>query len=556
MATVRNRAIVQFEGLDTGVGRWSCSKDISASNCAHINSARQLLQHTQASDQSGGVRLQYDPSRIGTPRRTVPVSYLARPPPIWACLTDEEQSINRFHSPEREQDCPKPIPLPSMSACTCNRGSTADANPFMELIERECTVYGLSHAWKGTVMVQKCGLCQRRMIGPDCRELGLFNYNNSIIVAESLLDDFTSMFIGSETPFVAYAAAASRRYETHSSPIPFLSEKLFREIWFGYVVLVDLNLRIDGMCPKCGPVPETTIWDGVTVAFSQRYLQASLEPPTVSSATSATRANVKYIHGQQCIEDKNLRRQLRQILHGPSLFATTSFTESTVTDDTSESESDGADTDTAPAPPVVGKQRTKAKEEELRRLRAIPRVLEGLQKINHGLAATFNRWFGISAISACQEPPSVYTRLFKQIVAEESVLQMMNRPALHDVAKFLSATTTSDAAPDPTHLISVPVFYDVAQYELDQFGGLQPTTRELFHWAYTRGYQVVQTLLEKNGVPRKIGRRLGVITRCLNFVTGLGILISKGTKRAMLLGAKAKKEAFVRSSIPSIVSSV
>jgi hypothetical protein len=81
--------------------------------------------------------------------------------------------------------------------------------------------------------VQKRQLCKRHDIGPDCRNIGLFNWNNRALVTEELLDDYTSAFVSSETPFVAYTAAVSRRYQTHNSPLPFLPEKSFLEIWFG-----------------------------------------------------------------------------------------------------------------------------------------------------------------------------------------------------------------------------------------------------------------------------------------------------------------------------------
>jgi hypothetical protein len=67
MPTVKNRAIVRFEGSSTGGGIWVCSKDAKASMCTHIGSARQLLWRLFPSSEggedendTGDDRLQFD----------------------------------------------------------------------------------------------------------------------------------------------------------------------------------------------------------------------------------------------------------------------------------------------------------------------------------------------------------------------------------------------------------------------------------------------------------------------------------------------------------------
>jgi hypothetical protein len=50
MPTVGNRAIVQYEGLDDGSGKWMCSRD-NGSACVHIHAAcLQLLGHERVVD--------------------------------------------------------------------------------------------------------------------------------------------------------------------------------------------------------------------------------------------------------------------------------------------------------------------------------------------------------------------------------------------------------------------------------------------------------------------------------------------------------------------------
>jgi CxC4 like cysteine cluster associated with KDZ transposases len=249
------------------------------------------------------------------PRRTVPVSYLPRPPPVWARLQSDD-----VDDPEYPEGHITNIGIDSLASCIC---STPEAlyNPFLPTVDDECTVYGLLAAWKATIKLQKCSRCTRRHIGPDCRSHGLFNWNNTILVTEELLDDYTNNFITSETPFVAYTTVLSQRYQVRRSPIPFLSNKVFHEIWFGYITLLDLQLG--PFCHQCGDEPENTIWDGITLAFNKRHLQDSLEPPTTLSEHSIQQRDVTYIGDQQCIPDRNLCQSLRAILKGPSLDCAT-----------------------------------------------------------------------------------------------------------------------------------------------------------------------------------------------------------------------------------------
>ncbi|KAF6756412.1 hypothetical protein DFP72DRAFT_1008043 [Ephemerocybe angulata] len=487
MPTVRNRAIVQFEGKKGISGTWSCTKDRSASGCYHINLTRQFLENKlgvvgAASNTTGG--LQFDQSRIRSPRRKTAISYLQRPPPLWACVTDDEKSQNRFGFDESITH----LPLGASDACTCNRQSQYNPDPFLNSTTTECIIYGLSAAHSATISLQKCQLCKRRDIGPDGRSLGVFNWNNMILVSEELLDDYTASFIASETPFTAYATVVSRRYQTRQSSRPFLHHKVFLEVWFAYIVLVDLDLRNKNtICPKCGPTPETTIWDGVTLAFDRRRLQASMEPPTTLSEHSVNRSNVKYITNQQCITTKEIRKLIRSVIASPV---------SSLPAELSESDDDTTDQPPETAQGAAKKARER-KEEKLRKEREgnVARIVLHLQSISVGLAQLFNSWYGLAAIRARREVPAPYDRLFHQLAAEESVLQMMNRPALSDLLKFVSEPCRATLY----NLLVIPSVYDVARHELETSGSLRADTIEAFRWLAHRGQEVLKSLL-KNGV--------------------------------------------------------
>src|SRR3984957_17549909 len=112
-------------------------------------------------------------------------------------------------------------------------------------------------------------------------------------------------------PFVAWVTILSCRYQQRQLRRPFLGEKLFQTIWFAYVRLQLLESKDE--CPVCGPIPNDTIWDGISLAFSQKHLLPSLCPPTVSNEKSLRRENVRYQTVQQLITDSKLRKTVRKV---------------------------------------------------------------------------------------------------------------------------------------------------------------------------------------------------------------------------------------------------
>ncbi|KAJ3534105.1 hypothetical protein NMY22_g7064 [Coprinellus aureogranulatus] len=495
MPTIRNRAIVRFEGFDEGHGSWRCSKDPSASHCSHIHLGKVFMQKAVGAQETEGDEptvsgcLQYDQSRIRLPRRQSPVSYMPRSLPIWACLSESEQESATRGANARTEEDTVAIPLGEKDACICSREARFDISRASE--ERPCTIYGTERAWTAQISVQQCHQCHRRMIGPDGHQIGLFNWNNKILVSEHLLDDYTNDFVTRETPFTSFATVMSRKYQSRNSKIPFLHEKLFTEIWFGYITLVRLDLQNgDAACPRCGPTPETTIWDGVTVAFSREHLQPSLEPPTMLTQHSTIRRNVEYVYEQHCLTDKALRKSIRNITEGPSLVKFLMLPNDTI--------SLNVDTHAASVgTPSDASRQNHSQKALLERLSAIPSGIESLRRIDTGVAGMFDRWFGLAALAAHREAPPVYRRFFKQLSAEESILQMVNRPTLIDLTDFNLSPTQVNLS----KLIGIPVLYDVARYEFrtSDVRTLHPETQTAFYWIQNRAKAVMDKLLEKNG---------------------------------------------------------
>ncbi|KAJ3500055.1 hypothetical protein NMY22_g19388 [Coprinellus aureogranulatus] len=149
-----------------------------------------------------------------------------------------------------------------------------------------CKLYTLISVYNVQVEVQLCRHCpleKRRYVGPDLRAWGIFNYNNSILVSHELLDEYTSEFTSSETPFTAFVLRIARRYKRGG--VRFMGEDLLRSVWFAYVYLQ--RLTDDMTCKSCGPSPSTVIFDGVTLGSQQllpdallrRKVRAALEGP-------------------------------------------------------------------------------------------------------------------------------------------------------------------------------------------------------------------------------------------------------------------------------------
>ncbi|KAJ7693704.1 hypothetical protein B0H17DRAFT_932671 [Mycena rosella] len=500
---LNGRTIVTYEGNDTGGGTWSCAKDASALTCVHISQSRHMLQKLVQTDPSAR---DLNKTKVPNSRRAAKdnksVSHLPISPPTWASLpSDPVDYVPAM--PLRES--PGVIPLIQTSSCCCSNPRHFYA-PELPLKRQACVIYGLYQFWEAEIEVQNCSRCTHRLVGPDCRELGFFNYNNRKLFSHDLLDEYTSAYTSSETPFSAWVSVLSRRYDIHSSGgQKFVTADMFRAVWFSYVQL--MHLEGDMSCPRCGPNPENTIWDGVTLAFNRKHLLRTLEPPTTSQVGSVERDKTRYTPGQQLIPDRRVRKLVRKVITGSTLslgigVETERMDEEEDEEDDEDEDEDVEDGREANIRGGQGSRKeravNRARAEILERLEAIPLALEGLSRLDPDLGALFDQHFGEQSVVQRITPPEVYRRLFNQLSAEESVLQMATATALDCLEVFVTNPTGTNASA----LVEIPAIHEALSYEIRSVQLISERTVSVCHWILNRGRMVLNQLIKYGELPQ------------------------------------------------------
>ncbi|KAG6822403.1 hypothetical protein H0H92_014021 [Tricholoma furcatifolium] len=272
------------------------------------------------------------------------------------------------------------IRLEDDARCMCGALRNHD-NP---IVTNTCRVYAILGCFDTEIELQRCSQCtggRHRFVGPDCREMGLFNYNNRIILSHDLLDEYTMAYTSSETPFTAWVGIAARRYKVHNSQNPFISETVFRAAWFSYACL--LALDGDFRCSRCGPVPQEPIFDGVVVAFSKSRILHTLCPPTTPHVDSDIRQS-RLVSDKALIPNAKLRKNVRLIVDGPPLVIAETDDYSNDEKDSDQEES-GDETEVPDSTPV----RRRINKNIRQRLALIPSVVSELSKLDASLGDLF-----------------------------------------------------------------------------------------------------------------------------------------------------------------------
>ena len=145
-------------------------------------------------------------------------------------------------------------------------------------------------------------------------------------------------------------------------------------------------------------MPQDTIWDSVTLAFSQKHLLPSLQPPTILHENSLHRDEVQYYSHMQWIPDQKLRKSIRKVIQGQSLI---------LQSDDEDDEANGSQSQS--------NVMEKSQQDLLACIEAIPGVLNDLDRFAESLKDVFSTYFGIQALGAGIEPPVVYHRLLEQV---------------------------------------------------------------------------------------------------------------------------------------------
>ncbi|KAH6912406.1 hypothetical protein BKA70DRAFT_1423104 [Coprinopsis sp. MPI-PUGE-AT-0042] len=479
--------IVTHSGISLHAGTWRCLKDSGLLTCPHIKAAQkrycQVFEDDEHLSALGDVEAPSEGCSVEDLGRhkSSPVSHLPILPPSWATLQSDPRLYTRpfpYRKPLLQ-----PFGLQPTSSCPCPSGRTY-WDPSRPYTIHWCDVFTLDGAHRHQIKLQPCRTCppaRRRFIGPDLREEGLFNLNNSILVSHELLDECTSAYTTSETPFSAWVAHLSRRYS--SSGHTFMGEDLFRSVWFGYAGLQAFDN--DFSCQRCGPHPDSLICDGITLAFGRKHLRESLHPPTKTSDTSTIRNKVKYMPKQQLL-DSSLRKQLRMVMKAPSLDKHWNRDEGSESDD-----SDNSNRSTQPLPPsrMTSEQHHRHTALIREHLDRISVVQSALREHCPELADLFVEHFGAAAYSARKLVPTAIRNLYAQIAAEESVLQLINRASLNALQKFLDDPQPSNVA----LTLSIPAVYEA----LSTVEVLDPWV-PILKWLELRASSTLNSLMVEN----------------------------------------------------------
>ncbi|KAH6884772.1 hypothetical protein BKA70DRAFT_1377642 [Coprinopsis sp. MPI-PUGE-AT-0042] len=469
-SALMGRAIVMHKGLSHVEGTWSCSKD-SQDVCSHIRLAHATLV---AIHNGEGLLEDRPPEPLLVTSKTGAVSHLPVHLPSWALLPLDPQLYPLSAPFQSLPEHPFLLNESSSGSCPCPTGRTY-YNPVLPTTIRKCKVYTLTHLYRHSIMLQACPSCpssRRRFIGPDLRTHGVFNYNNSILVSHELLNEYTSEFTSSETPFTAFVVNVARRYSLVEET--FMGEDLFRSVWFAFVSLQAFN--DDMKCFQCGPFPETVIWDGISAGFGRKHVRESLEPPTTTSDASLLRDRVKYCPKQQAIVDSALRKHLRGSLAGPSLNG--------LLDD--EENEDREDTTSSTRPSAVSVEHQARQrclvEDHICQIEAVEKDLHNLCP---ALADLFRLYLGPEAYAKRRKIPQVYKSLFSQIAAEESILQLINLDSLIALRSFLD-----------NPILSIPILFKTVEAHAD-LNEIIP----IFLWLDKRVLDVLTTLMVEPPFP-------------------------------------------------------
>ncbi|KAJ8079455.1 hypothetical protein PM082_013793 [Marasmius tenuissimus] len=487
---VNGRTMVTFLGSDIGAGIWICAECSGTNGCPHRTAARRFFQEVMGIINPDDIADGEDSESLGSEDNVVicecvdidkmiyidqktscllvdeisrarhheepAISYRAIRPPTWAELPWD---LVHYDRPVASSDPPERIPSGGFCRSACGSISpTTDR----EKVVNTCIVYTTTGALTREIELVQCHTCPSRkrcFLGPDPRELGLFNYNNSIIFTHELLDEYTSRFTTCETPFVAFVESMSRVYEGRGSV--FVKEDLFRSVWFAYVSVQDYSQ--DMYCLKCGEEPDCLIWDGVSLGFGRKHIQDSLRPPTYTDNSSPNHGRT-YPHKPQLIPQDTkqpLRNLIRRWVSGAKRKR-------------KDERSDGSEDETDRGQSVVQDYEV---------------IRQRLTLVSRELGVLFERTLSPHEVV----DPSLkrcYGNFFAQVAAEESVLQMVNAKCIPMLEDFVLDPTWQKAS----KLVDVPAVYNVLESEFRKKGQYPEDLLEACRWISSRAKTVLSAL--------------------------------------------------------------
>ena len=297
-------------------GGWRCKPCIGRPKCHHVDLCRKYAIEAGILDDNGTLvpDLVLDvsaenPSPVPSSMKQA-VSFLPIPPPRWCRLPSD---MLDYPSPPRYDSLPSDLPLDSLSQCSCGSLKPLEITTGTR---RKYTIFGLRATVTSTIEVANCSSCShpRRQYGPDCGTVGIFNWNNAFGFTHELLNEYTSLFTCTQTPFSAFVTSRHRAYIESASPVAFCSTETFTRVWFAFTRLQALESRKE--CPICGKYPELVVADGVSIGYSSSKFANGLLPPSVVTERNPTNLSVTAptADSKKAIRDRKARKEIEALV--------------------------------------------------------------------------------------------------------------------------------------------------------------------------------------------------------------------------------------------------
>ena len=171
-----------------------------------------------------------------TTQSTRPVSYKPIPPPAWLLLPGEQLLEKPFHT----TDLPEILKLDPSAHCSCG------SNQGINLTVDDIVIFTTTTAILRKIETSYCISCRNKKgrVGPDLCEFGVFNWNNRVAFSHELMNEYTSRFTTSMTPFFSFRQTIINKYISQQSPRMFVSLYIFTSAYFGFLRIQRLETEM------------------------------------------------------------------------------------------------------------------------------------------------------------------------------------------------------------------------------------------------------------------------------------------------------------------------
>ena len=210
-------------------GSWRCKPCVTRPKCHHVDICRKYAIEAGILDNDGTLVPDLvsdtpidNPSPVPSSVKQL-VSFVPVPPPRWCRLPSDTLD---YPSPPRYDSLPSDLPLDLLLRCSCG---SLKLPATTSGTRQQYTIFGLRMAVKSIIEVANCSSCShpRRQYGPDCGTVGIFNWNNTFGFTHELLNEYTSLFTCTQTPFSSFVTSRHRAYIGSHSPVVFCSTETF-----------------------------------------------------------------------------------------------------------------------------------------------------------------------------------------------------------------------------------------------------------------------------------------------------------------------------------------